>query len=623
MKKIVTIILGITLAIGSAFAVGCGNDDAAKGGDAAETRTVSYVGNEKIRFDDTDKYIVKNKSSEYKIVVPADASTVVGYAAEELSYFLEKSTACVLPIVTDTEFSGGKFISVGETSEFAASGIKADYATLGENGVTVTTIGDRVYLCGATDYGTLFSVYKFLHFEVGYEAYAYDHTEYDYHTSLKLKNFDYSYKPALGTMNAEDGEMSGEDKVKQALRMGIYASQNGGYDMSGNLFNGLWCHTTAYLAPPSRYGDLWNNGQLCYSKEKTVEVVSQSLIGRYVNAATGPYLMIGGEDNVGSCDCADCKKGAEQYGGAAGVYVRFLNKVAKNVEDYMVANGMTKRLTIVGLFYYAYIQPPVKLVDGNYVAVDESVIPVSGQVSVGVMYTPIQSCYTHAWGDDTCKQNALYVDYIKGWAAITDHLMTYSYGTNFQALKFHFNNWSYIGDTFRFLSDLGLTYYFEQACAFNDISPMSSMRVYVRAKLAWNPYYDTQDLIDEFISHYYGAGADGVSEYFAAVMENFERIYTLTETECEGIYYAIAKSEYWTRQIIKDYESYLEKAMIAAEKSGLKGETYKERIFREYYLVKETEQLYYSKFLSDKEREELNALIEYGREKYNVTRGAE
>ena len=102
-------------------------------------------------------------------------------------------------------------------------------------------------------------------------------------------------------------------------------------------------------------------------------------------------------------------------------------------------------------------------------------------------------------------------------------------------------------------------------------------------------------------------------------MENFERIYTLTETECEGIYYAIAKSEYWTRQIIKDYESYLEKAMFAAEKSGLKGETYKERIFREYYLVKETEQLYYSKFLSDKEREELNALIEYGREKYNVT----
>ena len=201
--------------------------------------------------------------------------------------------------------------------------------------------------------------------------------------------------------------------------------------------------------------------------------------------------------------------------------------------------------------------------------------------------------------------------------------MTYSYGTNFQALKFHFNNWSYIGDTFRFLSDLGLTYYFEQACAFNDISPMSSMRVYVRAKLAWNPYYDTHDLIDEFISHYYGAGADGVSEYFAAVMENFERIYTLTETECEGIYYAIAKSEYWTRQIIKDYESYLEKAMFAAEKSGLKGETYKERIFREYYLVKETEQLYYSKFLSDKEREELNALIEYGREKYNVTRGAE
>ena len=27
----------------------------------------------------------------------------------------------------------------------------------------------------------------------------------------------------------------------------IYASENGGYDMNGNLYNGLWCHTTNFL----------------------------------------------------------------------------------------------------------------------------------------------------------------------------------------------------------------------------------------------------------------------------------------------------------------------------------------------------------------------------------------
>ena len=68
------------------------------------------------------------------------------------------------------------------------------------------------------------------------------------------------------------------------------------------------------------------------------------------------------------------------------------------------------------------------------------------------------------------------------------------------------------------------------------------MRVYVRSRLAWNPYYDTQDLIDEFIGHYYGAGAEGVSEYFSTVMENYERLYTVENNECLGIYYTLSRT---------------------------------------------------------------------------------
>ena len=31
------------------------------------------------------------------------------------------------------------------------------------------------------------------------------------------------------------------------MRMYVYASKNGGYDFYGNLYNGLWCHTTPYI----------------------------------------------------------------------------------------------------------------------------------------------------------------------------------------------------------------------------------------------------------------------------------------------------------------------------------------------------------------------------------------
>ena len=268
--------------------------------------------------------------------------------------------------------------------------------------------------------------------------------------------------------------------------------------------------------------------------------------------------------------------------------------------------------------------PPVKLENGEYVPVNKESVPRSGQVSVGVMYTPIGMCYTHPLGDDTCETNQTYTEYIKGWAAITDHLMMYSYGTNFQSYKLHFNNWSHEGDSFRLYSKLGMTYYFEQACMQNGISPMSSMRVYVRSRLAWNPYYDTQDLIDEFIGHYYGAGSESVGEYFSAVMENYERLYTVEDNECLGIYYTLSRTNLWTRTMIKNYQSYLETATYAIEMAGGdKASSYAERVFREYYLWKDNELRFYQSYLSGDDLAATKALVEYGRQKYNVTRDSE
>ena len=154
---------------------------------------------------------------------------------------------------------------------------------------------------------------------------------------------------------------------------------------------------------------------------------------------------------------------------------------------------------------------------------------------------------------------------------------------------------------------------------------MSSMRAYVRSKLAWNSAYDTQDLIDEFIEHYYGDGAEGVKQYFDAVMENFERIYTLAETEDQDIYYSrIMSADYWTRPQMLQLASYLEKADYAVDLgSSNQKDVYKERIFREYFLLKDNEYTTYSAYLSSDELEELKALVMYGREKYNAYNSAE
>ena len=240
--------LAILLCLVTAF---CAFSACAKKPDNEENKDAKLIGNEPITVDDTDVYLVNGGKSDYKIVVSADATRIEKHAAEELKSFIEKSTAVKLPITDDKEVShdnNAHYISVGSTKLLAAeTDIKVDYEELGENGVIVKTQGNCVYVTGATENGTLFAVYRFLHYQVGYEAYAYDCVEVDYHKSLKLKNFDYKHVPSLGLTTAEDGELSGEGKVKEASRMLIYASENGGYDMNGNLYNGLWCHTTNFL----------------------------------------------------------------------------------------------------------------------------------------------------------------------------------------------------------------------------------------------------------------------------------------------------------------------------------------------------------------------------------------
>ena len=274
--------------------------------------------------------------------------------------------------------------------------------------------------------------------------------------------------------------------------------------------------------------------------------------------------MVGITDGKGSCDCEDCKAAEQLYGNAAGVQMVFMNKLANELESRMKEAGIEKNLTLVAFAYYAYREPPVKEENGKYVPFHKDVVPkLDGMVNVGVMYTPIEACYTHPITDDgeTCEKNATIAEEMKAWAALTDNLIMYSYGTNFQAYKYHFNTWSHTGDSFKFYEKVGLKDYFEQACTQNGISPMSSMRVYVRSKLAWNANYNTQDLINDFIECYYGDGAEGVKQYFAAVMENCERIYTIAETDDQDIYYSrIMSADFWTLPLTLRLASYLENA---------------------------------------------------------------
>lgn len=623
-KKIVTLLLTFVMA-SSILLTSCTNNSGAN-----EEQQPTTIGGEPLSFDETQTTLISAAKSDYKIVIPENASTIENFAAEELQTFLYESTDCKLSIISDSGLvhnNEQKYLSVGNTTLLASqTDIVIDYDVMGEAGPSIDTKGNTVYMAGASDYGTLNSVYKFLNYQIGFKAYAYDCVVYDYYETLNLLDFNYHYVPAIEWLEASDNEMIGREKAVAAARMYMYASGGrGGYSLTGTLFGGLWCHTIYDILPLDRYSsqhpEWFQNDQICYTNEELIAEACNNMITKAVST-NDPFFMIGGADNVGSCNCESCQSAAKIYG-TSGVYMRFLNRISDAIETYFIKNDIEKDLLLVALNYYAFLKPPVKdVINGDYTILDESCIPDGeGMVQVACCYTPIDACTTHAMGDDTCKQNKEYTAYLMGWAAITDNLFIYGYGTNFQSFTTHYNTWAFMGEQYQLFEQLDVRFCFEES-AGSSISPMVSMRTFIRSQLAWNPYQSTEQLIAEFMENYYGYGGEYVAEYFDRVMEHFQYIYNVAGESCQGCFYAIARNDFWPHAKLREFASLLENAMLAIETTETltaeQKELYQERVYKEYVLIKLNEYNKYSGYLTPDELAKVKTIVDDARSRYPI-----
>ena len=140
------------------------------------------------------KYILRDGQSDYKIVVPENASEQIALACDELQSFFFEATDIVLPVYNDNEISekdfSGKIISIDRTRAFNSSGIKADFACLGYDGFIIKRKDDAIFLCGGDETGSAYAVYDFLGTEFGLEIYSPDCYTINKVSESALKDYD-------------------------------------------------------------------------------------------------------------------------------------------------------------------------------------------------------------------------------------------------------------------------------------------------------------------------------------------------------------------------------------------------------------------------------------------------
>ena len=630
MKKIIVLLL--TLVLGMSFLmVSCDNkkeDDTDQG--YQSSRPALYI--EPESFAETDIVLIKNKATDYVIVIPDNPTQMESYAAEELQYFLKESTGCQIGVISDaglTHDNNAKYLSIGETSLIKAqTDIEIDIKVMGESGPTVIRKGNTVYMCGADAYGTLNSVYKFLEYQINFMAYAVDYVYYDYFNELKLLDFNYQYVPTIAKMTAH--EVFGDRYVKDVARMymvcGVKQHQSNAELFNGNYWNGYFCHTNQFFlnANDEKVKELENqykengedryiykNNQICYTNEDAIRLFSENLFNVLSSNESINRVNLGVNDYPTSCDCQKCLEQTAIYNGG-GVLIRFCNRVAENIDNWFKERGETRKIELVPLLYYNYITPPVRLDSkGNYVPIDNTVYPRQGDISVGFMYTPILSCYQHSY-EEPCETNMQNRSDLLGWSVFTNKFYMYSYGSNFPGKHTYFNNMSYMADQFRWYHENGIRFEAVHEQGYGaDLGVLDDLKMFVRSRLGWNPLLELEEVVEDFVTHYYGVAGEWIDKYYHATADHIEWIYDQKGTDCLYPLTTSTSAQYWPKNTLLEFEGYILNGMRAIDSSNYTDadkEVYKERLNRELFLVRYNEYVYYS---SEFTKNDLKVLTDY------------
>mgnify|MGYP000802591169 CR=1 FL=1 len=183
--------------------------------------TEPTVENENHRFSykETNEYLIKNGTTEYKIVIPSEnVSAELNIARDELVRLFKEATGVTLETISDAGKShdaNGKYISLGNTSLYKSSGLNVDTKTLKKDGARILTKDKTIYFIGKTDTGVINGVYDFLNMHFNFETYFKDtYTLTTGVTELKLMNYDVvdvpdiEYRTKKGILNASTSDVN-------------------------------------------------------------------------------------------------------------------------------------------------------------------------------------------------------------------------------------------------------------------------------------------------------------------------------------------------------------------------------------------------------------------------------
>lgn len=513
--------------------------------------------------------IVENGQALYSIVYPKNASECNKFAAEELQNFIEKCTGVKLPLQTDeTPFNGGG-ISVGNTCQYQALNYLFDFQSLNGDGFFIKGIEGNIYINADYERGLLFGVYDFLERYLGVRFIARDTTILPKTDCLEIQEPDIVSVPDFRMRGYLESAMFEHETFKImvdydfALRKRAhhtFLSPDKKHGGRPTVYGRNNCHNFHYYVPMDVYNDpnkpetyhpefyygkgvgrmdvtedaffaklepticltngLTDDGEIDESMDiSVVKVVIEEMKKDVLANPDITYFVLDQEDGPIYCKCKKCMEAESKYL-RSGILIRFCNAVAKALQKWADEELGGRKIYIVTFAYSYAAQPPIKEVDGQLEALDETVKPCDNLVMrMCVCSTKMFSCFDE-------RQTASTKKMLAGWKMLAKKFFVWTYDAFFDRYLLFFPSFERIESTVRGFKEYGAEYLMINGAYNSKGLWQDIMKAYIWQALLWDSTQKMEDLAKEFLLHYFG-------EIGAEYVKKFMRMYyAFYEEEC-------------------------------------------------------------------------------------------
>lgn len=449
-------------------------------------------------------------TDEYVIVVSDTASEAEITAANLLKNTFAEINGTNINIITDSTEKTEKEIALGKTEREYDDAV--DYPALGDEGVCIKTVGDDIVITGGEKRGTLYSAYTFLEEYFGYRRFTPDLTVIPEAEALLVPaEIDYSYVPPFMYRQTDwyPGSNS-EYKVSNRLNNGTMAGSAGG----GVEYAGPFCHTFSSLVPtslietePELFALGVQNGerttdQLCLTNPKTLEIATATVREWLADNPDAAFVSVTQNDNSNYCVCEECAKIDAEEGSHSGTMIRFVNAIADDIkEDYPDV--------LVDTFAYT---------DGYTRQAPKITVP---RDNVVIRLCSIECKFSAPMDSGYSEDNEEFLQDLKDWAAISDHLFVWDYTTDYNSLLSPFGNFGSLQRNLQIFAENDVIGVFEEGASGTAANgEFAELRSYMLSRLMWDPYQDADKLMYDFCKAYYGAGYQHIIDFINGIDEN-------------------------------------------------------------------------------------------------------